>query len=63
MKDLRNDLSHEGLRFDATLREVSIRSGAVFRSARVSHVKREGTFWRVAFTDGGMVLARWLRVI
>jgi flavin-dependent dehydrogenase len=48
------------LRFDATLREVSIRSGAVFRSARVSHVKREGTFWRVAFTDGGMVLARWL---
>lgn len=48
------------LRFDATLRESAIRSGAIFKAASVVEVARRGQLWHVKFHDGGDLTAHWL---
>jgi flavin-dependent dehydrogenase len=45
------------LRFDATLRESAILSGAIFKNASVVDVARRGGFWQVKLHDGGTLVA------
>jgi flavin-dependent dehydrogenase len=48
------------LGFDATLRESALRSGVLFKNARVVDVTRRGELWQVKLHDDGTSAARWL---